>query len=536
MVNPGDRLDEVVRVPVGLAPGPHVAVEGSRLDPVDPVLRRPVPFLVGHDHAPVRVDHEAVRCPETVGDDLGRGAVGGDLEDRPVLGHAGVEVVSRALGVVEVALRVRFQAHGELVEVRRRLGVVVEGLVVVCLTVAVQVVEAGDLVAGRDEDLPAPRVHAKRLVEPGREASPGDLADLVAAESVDDPDVAHPGGDDRAAAPVQEVEAAQAHPGAIGVVERRGDRLELERSASPAEDAAFGRDRLGPLCGAAAGQWFEIDGRGNSCRAGQEAGVRSTAPPDHDLETDGFVAGRNAEAKVVAVALDPLNGCRRSDQGGDGGAALFASGRVIRARLAEARGLAVGPGPSVLLVRDLDEEIRVSRPQVQGAAEQPAAFRAAEFQDFRVAHLVVQHDPVPVQVVPEPARDGTILRPEAPPAAAHDARVPEVVAGPGPARRVRIREDEVAHDRRLDDVPAVVVDRVPVHEAGPGPARGPAQGVRVEEQELRPLGDAARALVNADANALVRVVAVLDDVGVDLVRSVVHVGPGSAGEFHLCAR
>ena len=47
----------------------HVAVEPARLDPVDPVLRRPMAFLIADNERAVIVDQQTVGCAETVGDD-----------------------------------------------------------------------------------------------------------------------------------------------------------------------------------------------------------------------------------------------------------------------------------------------------------------------------------------------------------------------------------------------------------------------------------------------------------------------------------
>ena len=57
----------------------------------------------------------------------------------------------------------------------------------------------------------------------------------VFADAVDDPDIAHPGGDCRAEAIGEEVEAAEPHPRAIGVVQRCRDRLDDKGAVGAAE-------------------------------------------------------------------------------------------------------------------------------------------------------------------------------------------------------------------------------------------------------------------------------------------------------------
>ena len=123
------------------------------LDQVDAVLRRPEPFLVGQEERAVGVEADAVRGAEAGGQDLGLRAVLADLQQRAVVRHQGGQGVAGGLGVVEVPLRVGLQAHRELVEVLGHLVVVVEALVEVGLAVAVEVVQAHDLVAAADVDL-----------------------------------------------------------------------------------------------------------------------------------------------------------------------------------------------------------------------------------------------------------------------------------------------------------------------------------------------------------------------------------------------
>ena len=131
---------------------PHVAVEPAPLDPVDPVLGDPEPFLVGEEEGPVGVETHAVGSPEPRRQDLGRTTALADLQQGPVLRDDRFQAVPGRLGVIEVTLGVDLQAHRELVEMLGDLVVAVEALVEVGLAVAVEVAEADDLVAAADVD------------------------------------------------------------------------------------------------------------------------------------------------------------------------------------------------------------------------------------------------------------------------------------------------------------------------------------------------------------------------------------------------
>ena len=155
----------------------HVAVEPAGPDPVDPVHRRPVTFLVGRYEAAIVVERQAIGGAEPVGHDLAGRAVGRNADDRTVLRNHRGQRVPGALHVVEVAPLVGLQVHGELVEVLGDLRVVVEVLVEVGLTVVVQVDQVSDLVAAEHIDPVVDNLQAQRLKQPGGDPLPGQLAD-----------------------------------------------------------------------------------------------------------------------------------------------------------------------------------------------------------------------------------------------------------------------------------------------------------------------------------------------------------------------
>ena len=93
-------------------------------------------------------------------------------------------------------------------EVRRHRGSVEEALKVVGLTVLVEVVQPGDLVAALDVDDSVDDFQAERFEQAGGVALPGKLAE-VALKAIYDPHVAVPGGDRRAVL-VDEIESGEA--------------------------------------------------------------------------------------------------------------------------------------------------------------------------------------------------------------------------------------------------------------------------------------------------------------------------------------
>ena len=132
-------------------------------------------FLIGHDESAVGVDADAVRCAKTVGDNVGPRAVAAHSQQRAVMWNQRFERMAGRFRVIEIALCIGLQAHGEFVEVFGHLVVVVEVFEVVDLSVAVQVVQDADLIATGDVDFALNNLHAQLLKQTGRDPPPLDL-------------------------------------------------------------------------------------------------------------------------------------------------------------------------------------------------------------------------------------------------------------------------------------------------------------------------------------------------------------------------
>ena len=109
-------------------------------------------FLIGDDPGAVRVEANSVGGAESTRDDLGGRAIRADAEERAVVGDDGLPCMAGRLGVVEGPFRIGLQAHRKFVEVFGDLVIVVEGFHVIDFLVAIQVVEAGELVPAGDVD------------------------------------------------------------------------------------------------------------------------------------------------------------------------------------------------------------------------------------------------------------------------------------------------------------------------------------------------------------------------------------------------
>ena len=150
-----------------------------------------------------------------------------------------------------------------------------------------------DLVAAEDVDLLVDDLQTEAVEDAGGVAMPGDLAELVVGELAD-PDVAAPGGEGDATV-LEEVDAADADPGAERVLRGYGDGVDDVRGGEElgelvleglllggvlfAFDAglkrvdllglvglaehAFGHDVLGPVGGSALSEGAEVGGGGD---------------------------------------------------------------------------------------------------------------------------------------------------------------------------------------------------------------------------------------------------------------------------------
>ena len=100
-------------------------------------------FLVGYEEGAVGIEADTVGGSESTRDDLCFAAVLAHLDEGAVVGHESRFGVSGGLGVVEIAIIVGLQAHGELMEVFGDLVVVVDRFVVIGFAVTVEVAQDG---------------------------------------------------------------------------------------------------------------------------------------------------------------------------------------------------------------------------------------------------------------------------------------------------------------------------------------------------------------------------------------------------------
>jgi hypothetical protein len=150
----------------------HVSVEPTGRDPIDPILRVPVPLLVGDDERAIGIEADTVGCAKTGRKDVGPRAVFAHAKQRPVMRHDRRQRVASGFRVVEISGRVGLKAHREFVEVFGHLVVVVEILVEVRFAVTVEVVQDDDLIAAGDVDSVIDDLEAKRLEQAGGDALP----------------------------------------------------------------------------------------------------------------------------------------------------------------------------------------------------------------------------------------------------------------------------------------------------------------------------------------------------------------------------
>ena len=143
-------------------------------------------------------------------------------------------------------------------------------LIEVRFIVAIEVMQARDLVAPEDVEPAIDDPYAQGLVEARRKALPADVLE-VGVESTDEPDFAGHRADRRGAVG-EEVQAAQEHERTVRILERHGDGV--GRKGLPLPDRALRLDPLRPLCWPALGEERELRGilwsapsRGKHCFA-----------------------------------------------------------------------------------------------------------------------------------------------------------------------------------------------------------------------------------------------------------------------------
>src|SRR5262249_6530792 len=141
----------------------HVAVKTAWLDPVNAVFGRPMAFLIGDEKGTVVIDADAVCGAKAGGDNVGARAVFTHFQESSMMGDEGGQRVTGGFGVIEIALVIGLQAHGELVKMFGDLVIAVEVFVKVDLVIAVEVVQPDDLIAASDVDRVVDDFQAERL-------------------------------------------------------------------------------------------------------------------------------------------------------------------------------------------------------------------------------------------------------------------------------------------------------------------------------------------------------------------------------------
>ena len=388
--------------------------ELTRLGEVDVVGWHPGALVVAVGDLTVGADAHAVRGADAGGVDFELLAVGRHLEDAAVVvaertPAAATRVHGATFEEVEVALAVRLQVEGELVEVRGDLDVVVEVLVEIGLAVAVEVLEAGDLVATEDVELLVDDRQAEGVEDAGGVAAPADLGE-VGVGDLADPHVAAPGREGDAAV-LEEREGADADPGLVGVglgdgdvvdevggVEDLGqfvlqggllvgvgglgelllDRVGLLGLVDLAEHA-FGHDFFLPVRRAALGEGAQVGGLGDGRGGlGEGPGVLA-AVGEGDLEARAGGDLAEFQREHVTFGRERAGDAVDGDRGGQLVAGLALGERE---RGGEAFGL---HGTAVGQVREADGFGEVTGDDREGAAEDLDAIDGLEFGAFEQA-------------------------------------------------------------------------------------------------------------------------------------------------------
>ena len=288
-------------------------------------------------------------------------------------------------------MRIRVQVEAELVVVGRDDRVVVEVFVEVRRTVAVQIVQARDLVAAEDVDFFIHDLQAQRLEKARGEAPPRQLGELV-IQAAHHPHVAVEGADRRAAVG-EKVEAAEEGLGVPFVRQAVGDDVHRVRAVVRA-DGALGDDLIGEERRAAFGERGEI-GRGAELFHGllEFVRIRCGTAPDGDLESVGGL--RRELDDHAAVGLFEGGTVSAADER-DAESLVLQFGGLDDKHGGAAGGLA-GAGGRVAEHEGLRAEVF----GFKGARENLHAvevFEPGHFQHFRRAHGVAEDHIVAVHM------------------------------------------------------------------------------------------------------------------------------------------
>ena len=226
------------------------------------------PFLIGDHEGTIGIEADAIGRAETTGEDFGRLAILRDFDERAVMRHDGLQRMPRTFGVVEIALRVRLQAHREFMKVLGDLMIAVEAFVEVGFLVAIEIAQHHELIAARQVNRVIDPLEAERLKQARGDAFPlqrrGFLALLRGIiepfKARDNPDVAIPSTSGQAIAAGKKIEPRESQLAEPRIGDGIGEHVRHERFVLIA-DRGLGFEDLGPTFWAARHQDVEVEGQ-----------------------------------------------------------------------------------------------------------------------------------------------------------------------------------------------------------------------------------------------------------------------------------
>ena len=298
---------------LALRGGRH-AVEAAGLDEVQLARGHPVALIVARQNLVVRPDRHAVRRAETGREHLEFRAVLRDAEQRALMRRLDGGRPRRAFEEEKIAVRICVQIEAELVVILRDDRVVVEIFVKIRRAVAVQIMQARDLIAAEHVHFVIDDFEAERLKQARRKPPPRELAERV-VDAAHNPHVAVKRANRRA--PVREkVEAAEERFRLPLVRQTVGDDIHGVRAVVRAK-GALRDDLLGEECRTALGQRGEVGKLFFDSRGGDELfQIRDGAAPDREFERAFLPAVLNRENAARLAGGKPHRAAEPRDGGG----------------------------------------------------------------------------------------------------------------------------------------------------------------------------------------------------------------------------
>ena len=117
-----------------------LAIKPILLNQINPILRRPMSFLVTGKKGAITINRHAIGRAEAVGDAPALGAVLADLDDGAVMRHQPALRVACGLGKIKIPLGIRLQIHRKFMEMLSHLMVIIKILVKIHLAIIVCIV------------------------------------------------------------------------------------------------------------------------------------------------------------------------------------------------------------------------------------------------------------------------------------------------------------------------------------------------------------------------------------------------------------